>query len=162
MFAFSLGHVRSVLVLVVLGAVLLAGLALPVVTYAAPPTQDAGGADALAQAVSAFLDLLLAIIVGGGIAYLLQMSAQWRDWQSPLKPIVVLVITALLGGALSALKVIATAELFAQVPEWGRAFIGFIVVFFGSQLTYQKGFNTWLGAGGRARGVYASAPTGKE
>lgn len=95
----------------------------------------------LSQIVSAFLDLLVALAIGGGIAYLLQMSAKWREWQSPLKPMVVIAMTAILGGALASLKVLATAELLSQTPEWGRAFILFVVVFVGSQLTYQKGFN---------------------
>ncbi len=116
------------------------GALLPTLTYAAGLAQATESGD-LAQVVSGFLDLLIALAIGGGVAYILQMSGTWRAWDSPLKPVAVIALTALLGGVLSALKVIATAELFAQAPEWGRAFISFVVVFFGSQLTYQKGFS---------------------
>ena len=126
---------------------LLVGVALPGITYAAGPLQtDTQPAD-LATVVSGFLDLLITLAIGGGVAYLLQMWSGWREWSSPLKPIAVIALTAVLGGGLSALKVVATAELFAQAPEWGRAFISFVTVFVGSQLTYQKGFGqTYLPA----------------
>lgn len=122
-------------------ALLLAAFVIPSVTYAAPPLQTAPAPADLATVVGGFLDLLIALAVGGGVAYVLQMSGAWKAWESPLKPVVVLVLTAILGGTLAALKVLATAELFAQAPEFARAFLSFVVVFFGSQLTYQKGFS---------------------
>lgn len=137
----SIVALRIALVLFAVLFAALIGLAIPTVALAAPPVQEPPtDSAALAQAVGAFIDLLLAAIIGGGLAYVLQMWKAWREWSSPLKPLIVLVLTALLGAGLSSLKVIATAELFDQAPEWGRAFIGFIVVFFGSQLTYQRGF----------------------
>lgn len=135
----------AVIAMTLLLAVLV-GVLTPALTYAAPPAQTPPSSAAdLAQTVSAFLDLLMALLIGGAVAYVLQMIPAWRDWsptQFPFaKPLIVLVLTALLGGALSSLKVIATAELFAQAPDWARAFVGFVVVFVGSQLTYQKGFS---------------------
>lgn len=131
----------AVIAMTLLLAVLVGALT-PALTYAAPPAQTPPtGANDLAQTVSAFLDLLIAFIVGGGIAYVLQMITAWTEWKSPFKPWVVVLLTALIGAALTSLKVLATAELFSQVPDWGRAFIGFIVVFVGSQITYQRGFN---------------------
>lgn len=130
----------AMILLAVLCAVLM-GLMVPAITFAAPPAQDPlTDAGTLAQTVGAFLDLLLAAIIGGGLAYVLQMFKAWREWSSPLKPIVILILTAILGATLSSLKVVATAELFNQAPDYARAFIGFVVVFFGSQLTYQRGF----------------------
>lgn len=137
------GKFRTVtLVLFAVFAALLIALAIPTLTLAAPPIQapDPTAPADLAQVVGGFLDLMIALAVGGGVAYLLQMSDAWKRWESPLKPLTVLVLTALIGGALSSLKVLATAELFATAPDWGRAFIGWVTVFFGSQLTYQKGF----------------------
>jgi hypothetical protein len=126
--------------LLVIVLALFIGALVPSVTLAAGPSQSTEPGD-LSTVVSGFLDLLIALAIGGGIAYLLQMIGPWRDWSSPLKPLIVILLTAILGGALTSLKVLATAELFAQAPEWGRAFISFIVVFVGSQLTYQKGFS---------------------
>lgn len=125
---------------IILVTILLAAL-LPTMALAAPPAQtDPTAPGDLASTVAGFLDLLIALAVGGGIAYLLQMSDTWKQWDAPYKPLVVIALTALVGGGLAALKVVATAELFAGVPDWGRAFVSFIVVFFGSQLTYQRGF----------------------
>lgn len=133
---------RAGLVMLAMLLAVLLGVSVPNVTYAAPPMQSSptGAAD-LAQAVSMLVDLLIAFAVGGGVAYVLQMSSRWTKWRSPFKPVIVLAITAGIGASLSALKVAATMELFAQAPDWARAFIGFIVVFVGSQLTYQKGFS---------------------
>ncbi len=137
----SIFALRIALILFAFLFAALIGLVIPTAALAAPPAQEPlTDSAALAQTVGAFIDLLLAAIIGGGLAYVLQMNKTWRDWSSPLKPIIVLALTALLGAGLSSLKVIATAELFDQAPEWGRAFVGFIVVFFGSQLTYQRGF----------------------
>ncbi len=137
-------HVAVIAVTLLLAV--LVGALTPALTYAAPPAQTPPtGASDLAQTVSAFLDLLMALLIGGAVAYVLQMIPSWRDWsptQFPFaKSLIVLVLTALLGGTLSSLKVIATAELFAQAPDWARAFVGFVVVFVGSQFTYQKGFS---------------------
>lgn len=137
---------RFAVITLTLVLALLSGVLVPMVASAAPPAQSPpAAANDLAQTVSAFLDLLIALLIGGAVAYVLQMIPAWRNW-SPTsfpfaKPLIVLVLTALLGGALSSLKVIATAELFAQAPEYARAFVAFIVVFVGSQLTYQKGFS---------------------
>ncbi len=138
--------IRFAVIALTLVLAVLVGALTPALTYAAPPAQTPPtGANELASTVSAFLDVLMALLIGGAVAYVLQMIPAWRDWsptQFPFaKPLIVLVLTALLGGALSSLKVIATAELFAQAPEWGRAFVGFIVIFVGSQLTYQRGFD---------------------
>lgn len=137
---------RLAVITLTLVLALFVGVLVPMVASAAPPAQTPPtAANDLAQTVSAFLDLLMALLIGGAVAYVLQMIPAWRDWsptQFPFaKPLIVLVLTALLGGALSSLKVIATAELFAQAPDWARAFVGFVVVFVGSQLTYQKGFS---------------------
>lgn len=142
----SFRFIRLAMIALALLFAVAVGALVPAVAAAAPPAQTPPtGADDLAATVSAFLDLLMALLIGGAVAYVLQMIPAWRDW-SPTsfpfaKPLIVLVLTALLGGALSSLKVIATAELFAQAPDWARAFIGFVVVFVGSQLTYQKGFS---------------------
>lgn len=134
---------RVGIILVVLCAALSIGLATPALA-AAPPVQ-APAPPELASSVGAFIDLLIALAVGGGVAYLLQMSDKWKEWKSPFKPLVVIALTALLGAALTALKVVATSELFLQVPDYARAFISFIVVFVGSQLTYNKGFSPqWI------------------
>ena len=167
----SLRFARVAVIAMTLLLAVLVGALTPSLTYAAPPAQTPTGAADLAQTVSAFLDLLMALLIGGAVAYVLQMIPAWRNWsptQFPFaKPLVVLVFTALLGGALSSLKVIATAELFAHAPDWARAFVGFVVVFVGSQLTYQKGFSPqWARVGvvlavlllGGAL-VLASAPT---
>lgn len=138
----SFRFVRHAMIALALLLALSVGALVPAVAAAAPPAQTPPtGANDLAQTVSAFLDLLIAFIVGGGIAYVLQMITAWTEWKSPFKPWVVVLLTALIGAALTSLKVLATAELFSQVPDWGRAFIGFIVVFVGSQITYQRGFN---------------------
>ncbi len=146
----SLRFARVAVIAMTLLLAVLVGALTPSLTYAAPPAQTPTGAVDLAQTVSAFLDLLMALLIGGAVAYVLQMIPAWRDW-SPTsfpfaKPLIVLVLTAMLGGALSSLKVIATAELFSQAPDWARAFVGFVVVFVGSQLTYQKGFSPQWGA----------------
>lgn len=143
MFAFRSSRlVRVAVIALTLVLAVLGGALTPALTHAAPPAQTPPtGAPELAQTVSAFLDLLIAFIVGGGVAYVLQMITAWTEWKSPFKPWVVVLLTALIGAALTSLKVLATAELFSQVPDWGRAFIGFIVVFVGSQITYQRGFN---------------------
>lgn len=146
--------VRVAVIAVTLLLAVLVGALVPTVAAAAPLAQTPPtGANDLAQTVSAFLDLLIIFIVGGGVAYVLQMIPAWTEWKSPFKPWVVVLITALIGGALTSLKVLATAELFAQVPDWGRAFIGFVVVLFGSQLTYQKGFSPQWARGGAVLAV---------
>lgn len=123
---------------------LLIALSIPGLTSAAGPAQapDPTSPGELSAAVVGFLELLVAFfVVGGGIAYVLQISQTWKEWASPYKPLVVLALSALLGGGLAALKVLATPELFAQAPEWARAFLSFIVVFVGSQFVYHKGFS---------------------
>ncbi len=101
-----------------------------------PPTDATG----VSQAVNALIAIAITFFAGGGLSYFLQMWDRWRNWESSLKPTIVIILSGLIAAGLTSLRVLATPELFAQIPTWGLAFIGFAVVFFASQFTYQRLF----------------------
>lgn len=115
--------------------------------FAQSPVEPPTAAGDLSAAVLALIALGISFVMGGGLAYFLEMLPQWKAWQSPVKGYLVIALSVLIGAALTSFKVLATPELFAQAPEWLRAALGFAVVsltvLFGSQLTYQRGFAQW-------------------
>lgn len=120
------------------------GVAVPTLTYAAPPMQDqpAQTPTELAAAVMLLAGIVASFVAGGGISVILQMIPAWVAWSSPAKGYIVIALSILTVAALSSIKVLATPEAFAALPPAAIVFIGSILfsltAIFGTQLTYKK------------------------
>lgn len=123
----------------------LVGVAVPQLTYAAPPMQTpVTDPNLISDAFGKLVGLLIALAMGGGVSVLLDMFPAWKNWQSPLKGYLVMGLAVLIGAALTAAQVAVTPQVLAGLPDWALAGISFAVVsliaLLGTQLTYRL---TW-------------------
>lgn len=135
---------RVALIFTTLMLAVMVGVAIPMVTYAAPPMQDqpAQTPGELSAAILMLAGMIAAFVAGGGISVILQMIPAWVAWQSPVKGYVVIALSILTVAGLSSIKVLATPEAFASLPQWLIVFVGSVLfsltAIFGTQITYKR------------------------